>query len=138
MKKYINLLNEFIINKDPKLISYYKTKYNLSNKNIKQILEIIILFIKKCYENQFKYKNEENSKDLEFEEQIKAKFFLSEQYLGKLCLLDIFKRNKLDFLALRIIFSFKYDYSAFINTNKKSIINLINNYEKKFLNIYIL
>ena len=101
-------------------------------------MEIIILFIKKCYENQFKYKNEENSKDLEFEEQIKAKFFLSEQYLGKLCFLDIFKRNKLDFLALRIIFSFKYDYSAFINTNKKSIINLINNYEKKFLNIYIL
>ena len=54
--KYINLLNEFIINGDPKLFSNYKIKYNLSNKNIKQIMEIIQLFIRKCYDNQYKLK----------------------------------------------------------------------------------
>ena len=133
LHKYINLLNEFIINEDPKLISYYKIRYNLSNKNIKQILGIIQLFIIKCYENQYKYKIESNSKDLEFEEQIQAKFLLSEQYLGKLSLIDFFKKKKFDFLALRIIFSFKYEYSAFLNSNKKHIINLINKYEEKFI-----
>ena len=131
--KYINLLNEFIINGDPKLFSNYKIKYNLSNKNIKQIMEIIQLFIRKCYDNQYKHKIEGNSKDLEFEEQIQAKFLQSEQYLGKLSLIYFFKKKKFDFLALRIIFSFKYDYSEFLNSNNKHIINIINKYEEKFI-----
>ena len=79
------------------LICHYKTKYNLSDKNIKQILSIILLFIKTCYINQYKFKKGKDFKDSEYEEKIQTKFFLSEEKLSKYVLLDIFKKKKMIF-----------------------------------------
>jgi hypothetical protein len=40
--------------------------------------------------------------------------------------------KKLDFLALKLLFSFKYDFSEIIDSNKSHIIKLINKYKEKF------
>ena len=136
VKSYVNLLNDFILKSNPKTLCYYKEKYNMTSKVIKQILDILFLFVKRAHENQFKYKQEGENIDLDYIEQEKTKFLLNNENLSKYSISDIFKKNKLDFLALRLIFSFKYDFSEFIEPNKSQIVKLINKYKEKF-SIYL-
>ena len=132
IKSYINLLNDFILKSNPKTLCNYKEKYNMTDKSIKQILDIVFLFVKRAYENQFKYKQEGVNLNLDYIEQEKIRFLLTNENLSKYSILDIFKKNKSDFLALKLIFSFKYDFSEFIDSNKSQIIKLINKFKEKF------
>ena len=132
IKSYINLLNDFILKSNPKNLCYYKEKYNITNKGINQILDVLFLFVKRAHENQYKYKQKGGNLDLDYIEQEKIRFLLTNENLSKFSISDILKKNKLDFLALKLLFSFKYDFSEIIDSNKSHIIKLINKYKEKF------
>ena len=129
---YINSLNKFLFKSNMKYLNTYKYKYNMSNMNLKNILEIILLLVKKCNENQYKIKKDIDNKDLEYEEKVKTHFILSNKNLCEYAVLDILKKNKLDFLALKILFSFRYDFLDIIDKYKNHIIKLINAHNENF------
>ena len=129
LDKYIELLNNFVTNGNPILINCYKSKYNLSINYIKQIFNIIKNYKMENYNGKYEY--------LIMMEDFSFEFILSDKKLCEYCLLDIFQRNKEDFLALKIVFSFKYDFCEFIDSYQEQIINLISIYNKEF-SLYLL
>ena len=126
--KYIDLLNDFKFRGDTKLINYYKTKYDLSENNIKKLFNLFQLFVNKCNQIKFKikFKNESENKSNINENEIKINFILSDENLSKYALLDMLKKNKKDFSILKILFKLNDEYLEIIEKYKEQIIMLIN------------
>ena len=129
LDKYIELLNNFIIKGDPILLNNYKRKYNMSNSNIKELLNIIYIYKKENYSGTYENKNESLS---EIEEEAKVNFILLDNKLSEYTLLDNFQRNKNDVLALKIVFSFKYDFCEYIHIYQEQIMILMKDNLMKF------
>ena len=137
LNKYIESLNNFIIKGHPILTNFYRIKYNLSINNIKDILNIIFIFKKQNYSGI--YENNQSINSSKIEEEAKVKFYLSDKKLSEYILLDIFQRKKNDINALKIIFSFKYDFCDYIDSFQIQINNLISEYNYNFqLSTYLL
>ena len=139
LDKYTYLLNSFLMKENYSFINYYKIGYNLSNNNINQILQIILLFSKQKYhENNSSNIEAHKNNKISFESKdfikIKLEFILTDEQLCKYTILDMFKKNKKDVLALKIIFSFKYDFSELINTYQKEISELLFSINDNFNN----
>ena len=135
LDKYINLLNNFIINGNSILINSYNKKYNLSNKKIKEILNVILIYNKQNYSEESEDVEQKESKDnyfLEIKERAEIDFFLLDKKLCEYILLDIFQRKKEDLLSLKILFSFKYDFIEYIDSYQEQVINIIKNNEYEF------
>jgi hypothetical protein len=116
--------------------------YNLSIIQTKTILEKIKLYVKCNYENIQDNKKEEsykynydyfqyiNTYKKETEKKIKLEFILCDKALCEIILSDFFRKennNVNEILVLKILFSFKYDFSNIIDNNSEKIINYINN-----------
>ena len=120
--------------------------YNLSIIQTKTILEKIKLYVKDKYENIQENNEKENYKynydyfqsikiyKKDTENKIKLEFILSDKSLCEVILSDIFQREDNDddeILSLKILFSFKYDFSNIIDKNNEKIRNYINKNNNK-------
>jgi len=144
LEKYIKLFDNFLLQNNLCQIQIYKMNYNLSITQTKTILEKIKLYVKRKYENIQEKKIKKNNKDgddyycpfikiykKDIEKKIKLDFILCDKDLCEVILSDIFQRennnDEEEILALKILFSFKYDFSNFIDKNNEKIKNWINN-----------
>ena len=93
-----------------------------------KILNIILLYKRKSYSGEllnFQINERKNKYVIEIENNAIIDFFLSDKKLSEFILLDIFQRKKEDFLSLKILFSFKYDFLEYINNYQEQIIKII-------------
>ena len=125
LEKYIKLFHNYLFQ-----INFWKFYANnincyLSLNSVKAILEKIKLYGNRIYEN--KYENNQyvyKSFDIE---KVELEFILIDKALCEVILSDIFERKNNLILAVKILFSFKYDFCDFIDKNSEAIIKCINN-----------
>ena len=142
LEKYLNLFDDFLLQNNFWQIQSYKMNYNLSIIQTKIILDKLKLYVKRKYENiQKKTKKENNKYSYEYfpsikiykkdiDSKIKLEFILNDKALCEIILSDIFQREyneDFSILALKILFSFKYDFCELIDKNNEKIVNFIKN-----------
>ena len=113
LDRYISLLNDFILKNN--LFPNYKVQYNISKNNIQQILQSILSISKQ--------KNDKLDEELKYHDEIDVlfyKFMSSDENLCKYSILNSLK-NKNYFDALKLLFSFKYDFSELIDLHVKNL-----------------
>ena len=140
LEKYVKLFDDFLLENNIWQIESYKMNYNLSIAQAKTILEKIKLYLEKKYENIEEKTIKEDKKYIydyfpsikiykkDIENKIQLGFLLKDKDLCEAIVSDIFQRENNDddrILAIKILFSFKYDFCNLIDKNSDTIKNCI-------------
>ena len=112
LDRYISLLNDFILQKN--ILPNYKAQYNFSSNNMQKVFQSILSFTKHRKDVLDKIPGINNAGELFFQ------FMVSDENLCKYYILDSLKCDD-NFEALKLLFSFKYDFSELIDLHVKKL-----------------
>ena len=149
MNNFISKLNEFLNNIYIEIFSNYKTRYGLSNTQIKKILDLIILYEKQNLLNgtMTQVDSKIEGKIDFYTDKLYKQFISNDEKLILYTLEDLldklisdknekkFNKDIINFF-IELFFSFKYDFVYFVNNNKESLFNYFNQNKKYVIQIY--